>query len=139
MKYSIGEVSKKFNLSASTLRYYDREGLFPNLERSESSIRSFSDIDLGSLEIIECLKNTGMSIKDIKVFIDWCEQRDATLRERYEMFIERKRIIDEQMASLQKTLEVIEYKCWYYQTALEAGTEKIHAKANQQDTEEVTS
>ncbi|MBU3099364.1 MULTISPECIES: MerR family transcriptional regulator [Clostridium] len=139
MKYSIGEVSKKFNLSASTLRYYDREGLFPNLERSKSSIRSFSDIDLGSLEIIECLKNTGMSIKDIKVFIDWCEQRDATLRERYEMFIDRKRIIDEQMASLQKTLEVIEYKCWYYKTALEAGTEKIHAKANQQDTEEVTS
>ncbi|MBU3074832.1 MerR family transcriptional regulator [Clostridium estertheticum] len=139
MKYSIGEVSKKFNLSASTLRYYDREDLFPNLERLESSIRSFSDIDLGSLEIIECLKNTGMSIKDIKVFIDWCEQRDATLRERYEMFIDRKRIIDEQMASLKKTLEVIEYKCWYYKTALEAGTEKIHAKANQQDTEEVTS
>lgn len=68
-----------------------------------------------------------MSIKDIKVFIDWCGQRDATLRERYGMFIERKKIIDEQIVLLQKTLEVIEYKCWYYQTAIEAGTEKIHA------------
>ena len=69
MKYSIGDVAKKFNLSASTLRYYDKEGLFPNLERSESGIRSFSDTDIGSLKIIECLKNTGMPIKDIKVFI----------------------------------------------------------------------
>jgi len=139
MKYSIGEVAKEFNLSASTLRYYDNEGLFPNLKRSESGIRSFSEIDLGSLKIIECLKNTGMPIKDIKVFIDWCGQGDTTLRERYEMFIERKMIMDEQIASLQKTLEVIDYKCWYYQTALEAGTEKIHAKANQQGTEEVIS
>ncbi|MBX4266658.1 MerR family transcriptional regulator [Clostridium estertheticum] len=139
MKYSIGEVAKKFNLSASTLRYYDKEGLFPNLERLESGIRSFSDIDLGSLKIIECLKNTGMPIKDIKVFIDWCGQGDATLSERYEMFIERKIIMDEQIASLQKTLEVIDYKCWYYKTALEAGTEKVHAKTNQQGTEEVRS
>ncbi|MBX4271209.1 MerR family transcriptional regulator [Clostridium estertheticum] len=139
MKYSIGEVAKKFNLSASTLRYYDKEGLFPNLERLESGIRSFSDIDLGSLKIIECLKNTGMPIKDIKVFIDWCGQGDATLSERYEMFIERKIIMDEQIASLQKTLEVIDYKCWYYKTALEVGTEKVHAKTNQQGTEEVRS
>ena len=139
MKYLIGEVAKKFNISASTLRYYDKEGLFPNLERSESGIRSFSDIDLGSLKIIECLKNTGMPIKNIKVFIDWCGQGDATLRERYKMFIERKAIMDEQIASLQKTLEVIDYKCWYYQTALKAGTEKIHAKTNLQGTEEVTS
>ena len=130
MKYSIGDVAKKFDLSASTLRYYDKEGLFPNLERSESGIRSFSDIDLGSVQIIECLKNTGMPIKDIKVFIDWCGQGDATLSERYELFIERKKIIDEQIASLQKTLEVIDYKCWYYQTALEAGTEKIHLKVD---------
>ena len=130
MKYSIGDVAKKFNLSASTLRYYDKEGLFPNLERSESGIRSFSDIDLGSLQIIECLKNTGMPIKDIKVFIDWCGQGDSTLSERYELFIGRKKIIDEQIESLQKTLEVIDYKCWYYQTALEAGTEKIHLKAD---------
>ncbi len=139
MKYSIGEVAKKFNLSASTLRYYDKEGLFPNLERSESGIRSFSDTDLGSLKIIECLKNTGMPIKNIKEFIDWCGQGDATLHERYEMFIERKIIMDEQIASLQKTLKVIDYKCWYYQTALAAGTEKIHAKTNQQGTEEVIS
>jgi len=130
MKYSIGDVAKKFKLSASTLRYYDKEGLFPNLERSESGIRSFSDIDLGSLQIIECLKNTGMPIKDIKVFIDWCGQGDSTLSERYELFIGRKKIIDEQIESLQKTLEVIDYKCWYYQTALEAGTEKIHLKAD---------
>ena len=130
MKYSIGDVAKKFDLSASTLRYYDKEGLFPNLERSESGIRSFSDIDLGSLQIIECLKNTGMPIKDIKVFIDWCGQGDSTLSERYELFIGRKKIIDEQIESLQKTLEVIDYKCWYYQTALEAGTEKIHLKAD---------
>jgi DNA-binding transcriptional MerR regulator len=128
MTYSIGEVSKKLNLATSTLRYYDKEGLLPFVERTDSGIRSFNDEDLNLLHIIECLKNTGMPIRDIKVFIDWCLQGDSTLEERYNMFIERKKVVEEQMASLQKTLDTITYKCWYYKTALEHGTEKIHTE-----------
>lgn len=125
--YSIGEVAKKLNLATSTLRYYDAEGLLPFVERKKSGVRSFSDKDLQMLNVIECLKRTGMPIKDIKVFIEWCQEGDASLKERYEMFQERKAIVEEQMAALQNTLDVINYKCWYYETALEAGTEAIHA------------
>ena len=126
MNYTIGEIAKKLNLAPSTLRYYDKEGLLPFVERKDSGIRTFSNKDLEWLNIIECLKMTGMPIKDIKTFIDWCMYGDATLQERYNMFIERKQIVEKQMAALQKTLETINYKCWYYETALKAGTEKIH-------------
>lgn len=129
MSYSIGEVAQKMNLTTSTLRYYEKEGLLPNIERKESGIRNFSDVDLHWLEIIECLKNTGMPLKDIRTFTSWCVQGDASLKQRYEMFLERKRMVEEQIANLQKTLETIDYKCWYYRTALEAGTENIHLHA----------
>ena len=64
--YNIGEVSKMFDLPISTLHYYDREGLFPNLNRSKSGVRKFDDSAVESLRLIECLKKTGMEIKDIK-------------------------------------------------------------------------
>ncbi|URZ17499.1 MerR family transcriptional regulator [Clostridium felsineum] len=134
MSYSIGEVAQKLNLSTSTLRYYDKEGLLPFVKRNSSGIRTFSDEDLKSLHIIECLKNTNMPIKDIKTFIDWCSKGDSTLEERYNMFIERRKIVEEQMANLKHTLETIDYKCWYYKTALDAGTEKIHKSIPSKDT-----
>lgn len=80
------------------------------------------------LRLIECLKATGMSIKDIKQFVDWTKLGDASLKERHDMFLERKRVVEEQMEALQKTMDLISYKCWYYETALEAGTEKAHEK-----------
>lgn len=126
MEYTIGEVAKKLKLAPSTLRYYDKEGLLPFVERKDSGIRTFSDNDLQWLDIIECLKMTGMPIKDIKIFIDWCMLGDTTLQERYDMFMERKEIVEKQMAALQKTLDTVKYKCWYYETALKSGTEKIH-------------
>ncbi len=72
MFYNISEVAKKMNVTSSTLRYYDKEGLLPFVDRTEGGIRKFKEDDFEWLSIIECLKNTGMSIKDIKAFIDWC-------------------------------------------------------------------
>lgn len=126
MSYSIGEVARKLNIAPSTLRYYDKEGLLPFIERKQSGTRAFSDNDLQWLGIIECLKKTGMPIKDIKIFIDWCIEGDKTLTERYTMFLERKEIVEQQMLELQNTLDTINYKCWYYETALQAGTEAVH-------------
>lgn len=126
MSYSIGQVSKMLNLSVPTLRYYDKEGLLPLLERTETGIRKFNDIDIESLKIVECLKASGMPIKDIKVFINWCGQGDATLKERYDMFLERKAAVEKQIEELEKVKETIDFKCWYYKTALDAGTESVH-------------
>lgn len=125
MLYSIGEVASKLNIPASTLRYYDREGLLSNLRRSSGGIRVFSDAEIDVLRIVECLKTTGMQIKDIKQFLDWCLEGRKTLRKRRDMFYERREVVKKQMEELQKTLDVIQYKCWYYETACEAGTEDV--------------
>nr|WP_145317410.1 MerR family transcriptional regulator [Paenibacillus xylanexedens] len=126
MTYSIGEVAKKLDLTVYTLRYYDKEGLMPFVERTTSGTRLFKDSDIDFLKIIQCLKLTGMPIKDIKDFIEWCSEGDSTLKQRYDMFTERKASVEAQMEELRRTMEVIEHKCAYYETALEAGTEEIH-------------
>jgi len=132
MFYSIGQVAEILNISASTIRYYEKEGLLPFLER-KSGIRKFSDSDVSMLKIIECLKNTRMPIKDIKKFSAWCLDGDNSLKERMELFQERREIVKQQMEDLQKTLDVIDYKCWYYETAYKAGTEDIHKHENVSD------
>lgn len=133
MPYSIGEVAKMLNLSVPTLRYYDKEGLLPLLERTDKGIRKFKEVDIENLKIVECLKASGMPIKDIKVFINWCGEGDSTLKQRYEMFLERKAAIDKQIEELEKVKETINYKCWYYKTALDAGTEAVHNQLETKD------
>lgn len=126
MPYSIGEVAKKTGLTVSTLRYYDNEGLLPFVNRTENGLRNFTDNDLEWIKIIECLKITGMPIKDIKTFINWCIEEDSTIPERYKMFLDRKNTVIEQINRLKEVLDLINYKCWYYEVALKAGTTKIH-------------
>ncbi|MFK3937531.1 MerR family transcriptional regulator [Alkalihalobacillus sp. NPDC078783] len=128
MTYSIGEVAETLDLTVHTLRYYDKEGLMPFVERSPSGQRLFKDSDIEALKIIQCLKLTGMPIKEIKGFIQWCQEGDSSLTQRYEMFLERKAKVEAQMEELKKTMEIIDHKCHYYMTAVEAGTEGIHKK-----------
>lgn len=126
MIYTIGEVAEKLNLSTHTLRYYDKEGLLPFVERSESGIRQFKESDLDWLIIIECLKVSGMSLKEIKLFTALCLENDTSIQMRYDMFMERREKLIEQMAALQNTLDIIDYQCWYYQTSIEAGSTEVH-------------
>ena len=126
MTYSIGEVSEMLAIPISTLRYYDKKGLLPLIERTNGNIRVFSDMDVRWLNMIECLKNTGMELKEIKTFFEWCEKGDSTIEKRYEMFLERKIETERQIAILQKSLDLINYKCEYYNIAKEAGTTNIH-------------
>ncbi|RAR43815.1 MerR family transcriptional regulator [Paenibacillus sp. MDMC362] len=124
--YSISEAAKELNVTTYTLRYYDKEGLMPFVGRTASGQRLFKESDLAALKVIECLKSTGMQIKEIKTFIDWVTDGDATLQQRFDMFMERKAIVEKQMEELKQTMELVEHKCLYYKTALEAGTEDIH-------------
>ncbi|MBT2655537.1 MerR family transcriptional regulator [Bacillus sp. ISL-18] len=124
--YSISEVAKELNLTVYTLRYYDKEGLIPFVERTTSGTRVFKESDIDALKVIECLKATGMPIKEIKTFIDWCSDGDSTLQQRYDMFLDRKAHVEAQMEELKKAMEVIDHKCFYYKTALDAKTEDIH-------------
>lgn len=125
MSYSIGEAADATGIAISTLRYYDREGLFPSMERTNGGIRVFSDTEIDTIKIIGCLKTSGMPIKDIRLFLNWCQEGDASLQNRRDMFYERLEVVTAQMKELQKTMDTIKYKCWYYDTALAAGTEEV--------------
>ena len=120
--YSIGQVAEMFGLPISTLRYYDKEGLFPELARSAGR-RQFSDREIEALRVIECLKASGLEIKDIKQFMQWCSEGPSTYAQRKQLFEERRKAVEEEMAQLQKTLDLLKFKCWYYDTAIEDGSE----------------
>jgi DNA-binding transcriptional MerR regulator len=119
MYYTVSEIAKKMDVNASTLRYYDKEGLLPFVERSRGGIRMFKESDIGMLDIIGCLKQTGMSIKDIKSFVDYYKTGDTDFANRIKILDNQKASVLEQMESLQHNLDMLEYKKWYYQKAIE--------------------
>lgn len=120
--YTIGQISEMFNIPISTLRYYDKEGLFPDMQRT-SGIRKFSEKEVEALRVIECLKKSGMEIKDIKQFMIWCQEGPETYGKRKEMFENRRAAVEQEMEKLQKTLDMLNFKCWYYETAIQDGNE----------------
>ena len=126
MLYTVGEMAKKLGVTSYTLRYYDKEGLLPFVERSENGIRMFKESDFKWLSIIECLKKTGMPLKDIKRFVDWCMEGDHTIGQRLSLIDQQRDVVREQIAQLEQTLSILEYKHWYYETAQAAGTCSIH-------------
>lgn len=125
MLYTVGEMAKKLDVAPSTLRYYDKEGLLPFVERSQSGIRMFKDADYEWLQIINCLKKTGMPLKDIRKFIYMAMAGDETIDERLELFKKQKKVIENQITELQDTLNILNFKCWYYQTAKDLGSTSI--------------
>lgn len=120
--YTIGQVSTMFHLPVSTLRYYDKEGLFPDIKRS-SGIRKFSEKELEALRVIECLKKSGMEIKDIKKFMEWCSEGSRTYPQRLELFLNQKEVVEAEIRRLEKVLDMLRFKCWYYEQALKDGNE----------------
>lgn len=120
--YTIGQVSEMFDLPISTLRYYDKEGLFPSMQR-QSGIRQFCETEIEALRVIECLKASGLEIKDIKRFMEWCMEGPSTYALRKELFETRKAAVEAEMMRLQKTLDMLKFKCWYYETAINDGSE----------------
>lgn len=126
MTYTIKQVAEKLGVTVSTLRYYDKEGLLPFIDKKENGTRIFKDEDFNGLAIISCMKSSGVPIKDIKKYMDLCTEGDSTLEERMKIFLERKEIVKKQIEELNNVLKTIDYKIWYYETAIEAGTEDIH-------------
>jgi DNA-binding transcriptional MerR regulator len=114
MSYTINQIAAKLGLSTSTLRYYDKEGLLPTLKRTETGIRIFGETDLQWLELICCLKNSGMSIAEIKHFMNLCLQKEDTFEERKEVLEKHKKLILEQMEVLQNSLCIVNYKIDHY-------------------------
>lgn len=123
MGYAIKEVSEMTNLSISTLRYYDKMGLLPSLERKQSGYRNFSDGDIEMLKIIDSFKKAGLQIKDMQYYISLVYQGESTLQERYQIFLNQEKVIEEKISELEQALKVTRMKIGYYQQAIKAGTE----------------
>jgi DNA-binding transcriptional MerR regulator len=114
LNYTIHEVANKFGLSTHTLRYYDKEGLMPFIGRTKSGNRVFSEADLNWVKMVCCLKDTGMQIKEIKKYADWCMEGMRTIDERKAMLIEHRKQVVKQMEELKKNLELIDSKIAIY-------------------------
>lgn len=125
MVYTVGEMAKLLEVPASTLRYYDKEGLLPFVERSSGGIRMFQESDFEWLQVIGCMKKAGMSIKDIRQYIELALRGDDTIDTRLTMFRHQRDVLLAQLEDLHHTLETVEYKCWYYETAKVASTVEV--------------
>ncbi len=123
MEYTIRQVSELTGLSASTLRFYEKEQLFPPVKRNEAGVRVYQEQDLERISLITCLKNTDMSIRDIKEFVALSAEGDGTLESRWRMMRQHKQAVEQRIAELQGYLQRINYKVNYYEQACMEGTE----------------
>ncbi|MBQ7870874.1 MAG: MerR family transcriptional regulator [Oscillospiraceae bacterium] len=122
MSYTISEMAARLGVAPSTLRYYDKEGLLPFVQRTEKGIRRFTDLDYEWLQVIECLKQTGLQLREIRAYIEMAMEGDATIGARLQLFYAQRQRVQEQMARLQQTLDMVNFKCWYYETAQALGS-----------------
>ena len=120
--FTIGQAAELFGLPVSTLRYYDRQGLFPNLARV-SGRRQFSEAELEALRVIECLKKAGMELKAIRQFMDWCAEGASTYPRRKALLEAQKAHVEAELARMNRTLDMLKFKCWYYEQAIRDGGE----------------
>ena len=124
MTYSIKEIADMMNVTTATIRYRDSEGLLPYVNKVNER-RVFEDKDFKWLRVLNCMKNINMPIKKIKEYVELVKQGDNTLQARYELILEQKQFIQNQINNLNLYLKEFEYKEWYYKTAIESGTEKV--------------
>lgn len=121
--YTIGQVSQMCGLPASTLRYYDKEGLFPQIKRT-SGIRKFDEKEIDAIRVIECLKKSGLEIKDIKLFMKWCAKGSETYPNRLELFNKQREAAELEIEKMNRALDMLKFKCWYYEEAIKDGNEE---------------
>lgn len=120
MDFSMKQVSQITGLAAHTLRYYEKEGLLPDVHRTHSGIRRFSQEDIDGLGLICCLKSTGMSIKQIREFVELSLKGDCTLKCRCDMLVAHKRDVEEQVRQMQKHIEKVTHKIDHFTSKYEA-------------------
>ena len=126
MLYTVKEVSRKTGLSPYTIRFYLREGLFPSIERASNGTRLFNEENIETFYIIECMKRCGMTISQIRQYMDWLSEGDQNINKCLNLFIEKQHMLESEMKRLQECIDAVKYKVWYYKTAQKAGTISVH-------------
>jgi DNA-binding transcriptional MerR regulator len=112
--YSISEAAAIFSIPESTLRYYEKKGLLPLIERDEVGRRLFSENQISLLETVICLKNTHMPISGIKQYIDWVVEGENTIDQRLEMMKNHKQAVLAEISLMTESLKGIDVKITRY-------------------------
>jgi DNA-binding transcriptional MerR regulator len=115
---TIAEVSKKFDLSQDTLRYYERIGLLPSVNRNKSGMRDYTDEDCRWIEFIKCMRNAGLPIEVLIEYVTLFQQGDKTIEARKELLTAQHKLLIEKMEEMKKTLERLDYKIRSYEQSV---------------------
>ena len=107
---TIAEVCKKFDMTADTLRYYERIGLIPAVGRTTGGIRNYTDIDCGWIDFIKCMRNAGVQVESLVEYVQLMQQGDITEEARKQILVRERDRIAEKVAELQTTLERLNTK-----------------------------
>ena len=121
---TIEEIAKKTNLTKSTIRYYEKIGLIPEVQRNDSGVRNYTDYDLGWINFSKCMRSSGMPIKAIVEYIKLHQKGDSTQDARKQLLIEQKNIMQEKLRELQETIDRLNKKIENYENI----RNKIHIK-----------
>ena len=119
----IAEVSEKYDISQDTLRYYERIGLIPSVNRNKSGIRDYTEEDCRWVEFIKCMRSAGLPIEILIEYVGLFQQGDETLEVRKELLIEQRKQLMVKMEDMKKTLERLDGKITRYEQAV-VGAEK---------------
>lgn len=111
----IAEVSKKYDLSADTLRYYERVGLIPEVTRNKSGIRDYNEEDCRWVEFIKCMRGAGLPIEVLIDYVTLFQEGDNTIEARKELLIDQRKQLMDKMEEIKKTIERLDYKIERYE------------------------
>jgi DNA-binding transcriptional MerR regulator len=114
----IAEVSEQYGLSSDTLRYYERVGLIPPVNRNGSGIRDYNELDLRRVEFIKCMRRAGLPVEVLIEYVGLVQQGDKTIEARKEILKEQRELLLARMKEMQKTLDVLNRKIDVYENAV---------------------
>lgn len=120
---TISEVSKKYNLTADTIRYYEKEGLIPRVPRTKNGIRDFDENTCSWIEFIKCMRNAGLEIETLKQYVTLFKQGRKTIKERKILLEEQRNKLLEKQKNINATLDRLNYKIKWYEE-MEQGKRK---------------
>lgn len=120
---TIKDVSTKYDLTQDTLRYYERVGMIPKVNRTKSGIRDYTDYDLGWVELAKCMRQAGMSIESLVEYVKLYQQGDVTIKARLELLKNQKEQLLDQKQKIELSLDKLDYKISVYSNSLENDTE----------------
>lgn len=121
----IAEVNERYGLSLDTLRYYERVGLIPPVNRNESGIRDYNELDLRRVDFIKCMRSAGLPVEVLIDYVALVQKGDKTIEARKEILIEQRKLLMDRMNEMQKTLDILNHKIEVYEKAVLTKEKKI--------------